>query len=155
MLRGKMISDKEVVDDGEGDQTFFLAAPRQRRVGRQEDGKASGGDEQGNDNEPDWLRAQERSIGFGAVGEIGAGEAMTDPEERGEAEVEQIERAILRVGIPATEPENDRRQPEGAEHPEPIPGWAANPGREQRRCPGCRGAERTCHKGGTRHGAVR
>ena len=135
MLRGKMISNKDVVDDGERDQTF-RAVPRQRRVGRKEDSKASGGNEQRNDDESDRLRAQERPICFGEICEPGAGEAMPDPEKRGEAKIEQIERAIFRVGISVAKPENDRREPERAEHPEPVPDRAADPGRGQRSCDG-------------------
>ena len=37
---------------------------------------------------------------------------MTDPEQRGQAEVKLIERTILRVGVPKEEPEDNRRQPE-------------------------------------------
>ena len=143
MLRGKMIRDKDVVDDGERHQTF-LPAPRQRRVRREEDGKASGGNEQRNDDEPDRLRAQERPICFGEICEPGAGEAMPDPEKRGESKIEQIERAILRVGISVAEPENDRREPERAEHPEPIPGRTADPGRRQSCRASRRGGKRPC-----------
>ena len=100
MLRGKMICDNDVVDDREGHQTF-LAAPWQCGVRWKEESKASSGNEQRNDDETDRLRAQERPICFGEIGQIGAGEAMPDPKKRGETEIEQIKRAVFRIGISA------------------------------------------------------
>ena len=154
MLRGKMIRDKDVVDDGERHQTF-LAAPGQHRVRWEEDGKASGGNEQRNDDEPDRLRAQERAICLGEIREIGAGEAMPDPEKRRQSKIEQIQRAILRIGISVAKPEDDRREPERAEHPEPIPGRAADPGRGQSCRAGRRDGKRPPRKDRVRDGAAR
>ena len=52
---------------------------------------------------------------------------MTDPEHRREAEVKNIERTVLRIGVVVGEPENERGEPKRALHPECIPQRTAYP----------------------------
>src|SRR5439155_25723533 len=89
--------------------------------------------------EPDRLRSKQRSVRFRAVREIGAGQSVTNPKERGYTEVKYIEWTRFRIRIPIGQPENDGREPKRTEHPEPIPEWSAHPRRRPFPHPwGCR-----------------
>ncbi len=54
---------------------------------------------------------------------------MTDPEQRRQSKVQQIEWALLRVGVSTGEPEDDRYEPECAQDPESVPAGTPHPGR--------------------------
>src|SRR5580765_4849723 len=98
MLRGEMVCHAGVIDDCQSNQSL-LARPRQRRVCRKKKRKTSCCYERWQHDEPDRLFAQERSVGFCAVREIGARQSVADPKQGGQTEVKQIERTRLRVRI--------------------------------------------------------
>jgi len=54
---------------------------------------------------------------------------MTYPKQSGQTEVKQIEWTRLGIGIAMGEQKDDRRKPERAEHPEPIPQRSTHPQR--------------------------
>ena len=85
--------------------------------------------QQRDQDEPDRLTTKERPVSLGAVGKPCTGQTMADPEQRGQPEVEDIERACSRIRISARQPEGDRYQPKRIEHPHAVPYRAAHPGR--------------------------
>jgi hypothetical protein len=128
MLRSEVPGHPGVVDDHQADQPL-RTRPWQHLVRRQEEGKTSDRDQNRKHNEADRLSPQERAVRFRAVGEPGAAKPVTEPEQRGETEVEQIERTRLRVVRSVGEPKNDGREPERAQHPEAVPNRSPHPGR--------------------------
>src|SRR5262249_7626860 len=88
-------------------------------------------------DEPDRLIAQERTIRFRAVGEIRARQTVTDPKQSGQTEIKQIEWARLGIGIAMDEQQHDRREPQRAEHPEPVPERSTHPSRRRLSHPWC------------------
>ena len=126
MLRGKMIRDPRVIDDRQRDEPFF-ARPWQRGIGRQKNREAERSNNCRNDDETDRLGAQERAIRLRAIREISAAQAVADPKQRGQREIENVERARLRIGITVREPKNNGHEPERIEHPKAVPNRTAYP----------------------------
>src|SRR5262249_1074089 len=130
MLRCEMVRHAGVINDRQSNQAF-LARPGQRRVARQKYCKARRRYCEREHDEANRLCAKERSVRFRAVCKVSARQSVTDPKEGGQTEVKQIERTRLRISIAVDEQKNDRREPERAEHPEPIPNRSTDPRRRQ------------------------
>ena len=120
MLRGEVPGHPGVVDDHQADQPL-RARPGQRLIRREKKRKTAERDQNRKHNEADRLSPQERAVRFRAVGEVSAAKPMTEPEQGGETEVEQVQRTRLRIVISVSEPKHDRREPERAQHPEAVP----------------------------------
>ena len=80
MLRGEMVCHASVIDNRQSNQSF-LARPWQRGVCRKKQRKTSCCYEHWQHDEPDRLFAQERSIRFRAIREIGARQSVADPKQ--------------------------------------------------------------------------
>ena len=128
MLRAEMPGAEDVIDDRERDDAL-RPRPGQRRIGGQQNGKAQHRDQQRYHDEPERLRLQKRAIGFGRIDEPGAAKPMPDPEQRGDAEVEKIERTARRIGAAIRKPEDKRQKPESVLHKHRIPHRPAHPER--------------------------
>src|SRR5881392_2417220 len=120
MLRCKVICDPCVIDNGSRNDSF-LAGPWQCRIGRQKKSETTDCNQSGDDYESNGLRSQKQTISFGAISEISAAQAVTNPKESGEREVKQVKGARLWIGVTMDKPKRGRDQPDSAEHPETVP----------------------------------
>src|SRR5438067_13509855 len=138
MLRREMVCHPRVIDNRQSNQPL-LTRPWQRRVARQKYGKACCCYCKREYDKSDRLQSYKRSVRFGAVREIGAGQPVTNPKQGSQAKIQQIEGTRLGIRIPMGEPEDDGREPKRTEHPEPVPNWSAYPRRRRFPHPwGCR-----------------
>jgi hypothetical protein len=80
-----------IIDDRQPNQPL-RPRPWQRQVWRQKKGKASDRDQNRQHDESDRLSPQKWAVRLCAVGEPGAAKPVTQPEQCGETEVEQIKR---------------------------------------------------------------
>jgi hypothetical protein len=92
MLCRKVVRHQGIIEHCHTHNALF-SGPRESRVGRQENNKASDSHQQREYNEPYRLITKERSISFCAVGKPRTANTMTDPEQRSQPEVKDIERA--------------------------------------------------------------
>ena len=128
MLCREVVSHQRVVEDRHADESLPAGPWKASSAGRKT-AKHATVINSGSSDESHGLTAQQRPVGFGAVGEPRTAQTMADPEQRSQPEIEGIERASLRIGVSVRQPECDRHEPERVEHPHAIPDRTAHPGR--------------------------
>src|SRR6188768_3562322 len=104
MLCREVVGHEGIVEDRHTHEAL-PAAPRKCIVGRQEDNKARNGNQQWDQDKAYRLTTKERPVSLCAVGKPCTAQTMADPEQRGQPEVEDIQRASLRIRISARQPE--------------------------------------------------